>query len=130
MRAFAACAADFVTKPFAMEELSAKVKSLLDRRKAQKESDIREIESKISRALRAGDSRINESILVEHELNKTERKIIELLRLGLQYKEIGERVNRSVQSVRKRVQSIYTKFNVQNRTELFREIEKRERGEA
>jgi DNA-binding NarL/FixJ family response regulator len=124
LKALSGGAVDFITKPFAIEELVAKIKSILRHRSAQKESDIKDIEKKISHVLRQGDAKDIRSVLEKYDLTQKERKIIELLHLGLQYKEISDKINLSIAAVRKRVHGIYRKFNVQNRTELFLVIEK------
>ncbi len=53
------------------------------------------------------------------QLTSREREVLELLAEGLLYKEIGERLSLSVNTVGQHVHHIYGKLHVQNRTEAL-----------
>ncbi len=57
----------------------------------------------------------NESML--NDLSKRESEILEMLSKGLLYKEIGEQIYISTETVRKHVYHIYEKLHVSNRIE-------------
>jgi len=60
----------------------------------------------------------------DKNLSPRERQIIDLLALGLIYKEIGIKLNISAETVRSHVKSIYEKLNVRNRTEAIAKYRK------
>ena len=62
---------------------------------------------------------INEDI---HLLTKREIEILELLKKGLRYKEIADRLFVSTETVRKHINNIYQKLHVQSRTEALNRI--------
>jgi DNA-binding NarL/FixJ family response regulator len=53
-------------------------------------------------------------------LTATEHRVLELLALGLIYKEVGERLSISLSTVRTHIWHIYRKLQVRNRTEAIR----------
>jgi DNA-binding NarL/FixJ family response regulator len=53
-------------------------------------------------------------------LTATERRVLELLALGLIYKEVAERLTMSLSTVRTHIWHIYRKLEVNNRTEAIR----------
>lgn len=55
-------------------------------------------------------------------LTKREREILELIKEGLQNKEIADNLFISVPTVRKHIENIYTKLHVNNRVEAIRKI--------
>lgn len=55
----------------------------------------------------------------EQKLSKREREVLDLLSEGLQYKEIGERLNIEPETVRSHVKSICRKMGVRRRVEAI-----------
>lgn len=55
--------------------------------------------------------------MADAELTARERQVLELLAEGLLYKEIGDRMNISVGTIKQHIHRIYGKMHVQNRTE-------------
>lgn len=55
-------------------------------------------------------------------LSKREREILELIKEGLQNKEIAEKLFISTPTVRKHIENIYSKLHVSNRVEAIRTI--------
>jgi DNA-binding NarL/FixJ family response regulator len=53
-------------------------------------------------------------------LTAAERRVLELLALGLIYKEVADRLNISLSTVRTHIWHIYRKLQVRNRTEAIR----------
>jgi len=119
-------ALDFITKPFSIDEIQAKISSLLQFRRVQKETDINEFEKKIASVLRKNPEKLPDVILEKYDLTFREREVLKFLYQGLQYKEISDRICISLAAVRKRVHSIYKKFSVQNRTELIVTLQKKQ----
>jgi DNA-binding NarL/FixJ family response regulator len=62
---------------------------------------------------------INEDI---HLLTRRETEILGLLKNGLRYKEIADRLFVSTETVRKHINNIYQKLHVQSRTEALNRI--------
>ena len=56
------------------------------------------------------------------ELTKREREILELAAVGLNYKEIAERLFISPETVRKHLRNIYAKLNVTNKVAAINKI--------
>lgn len=55
-------------------------------------------------------------------ISKREREVLELLSKGFLYKEIGERLNISLSTVKRHLNHIYEKLQVQNKTEAVNRL--------
>jgi NarL family two-component system response regulator LiaR len=54
----------------------------------------------------------------DYKINKKEKQIIKLLIKGLEYKEISQKLDITINMVKKRIHTIYKKLGVQNKVEL------------
>jgi signal transduction histidine kinase/DNA-binding NarL/FixJ family response regulator len=117
-------AVDVVHKPFSIDELRSKIRSLIQSRKSQREALVREIQGKIGGLLTPGGeerpapSAPCEDYFIKYKITGREREIVNLLLQGLEYKEIAERMGISFNTVRPYVSSVYRKCGVQNKVEL------------
>jgi PAS domain S-box-containing protein len=59
-----------------------------------------------------------EEFYMDHNLTAREREASDLLMLGYEYKEIGERMGIGLPTVRSHIQSIYAKLGIHSRVEL------------
>lgn len=57
--------------------------------------------------------------LAQHHISDREREVLESISKGLIYKEIGEKLYISTETVRKHVRNIYQKLHVQNKIEAL-----------
>ncbi len=57
-----------------------------------------------------------------HELTSRENEVLQWLGKGLLYKEIGNKLNISIGTVRQHIHNIYEKLHVQNRTEALNKL--------
>ena len=58
-------------------------------------------------------------------LTRKEREILDLLAKGFLYKEIAEKIQISINTVKQHIHNIYEKLHVQNRTEAINKVYKR-----
>lgn len=64
----------------------------------------------------------NKSVSSINELSKREKEIIHLLSLGMMYKEIGEKLFISTQTVRTHIRNIYEKLQVDTRMDAINKV--------
>jgi DNA-binding NarL/FixJ family response regulator len=62
-------------------------------------------------------------ICSRYQLTNREIEIVQLIRQGVRYKTIGEKLFISERTVNKHVQNIFEKCNVSNKVELIRKLE-------
>ncbi|MBN2352858.1 MAG: substrate-binding domain-containing protein [Spirochaetales bacterium] len=126
-------AVDFITKPFLMDELIAKIRSNLKIREALKKKTILFLGSKVYRAIEAEVNKHEDEIFkhnsddidrlyVRYGISKKEIEIISLLRLGLPHKQIAARLNISMNTMRTHMTRIHKKCNVNSTLELFAKL--------
>jgi len=120
-------AVDYIYKPFTIEELQNKVKSLIKIQHNQKNNNLTTINNKIQNILyedyNKEDNKINiDTFYLNKKINKKEQDIIILLIEGLKYSEISSRLNLSIYTVTKYIHRIYKKLNVKNNIELVNKI--------
>jgi len=124
-------AIDFIYKPFLIEELIAKINSILKIQDALKKENLLKISNKLYSILdMTEDIKIKKNIkgaseskrvesYYKYGISKRETQIISLLRLGLEHKEIADRLNISIYTVRTYIRRIYEKCNVNNKVGLL-----------
>ncbi len=106
----------YLPKPFAMEELGAIIRSLLDR------LQIIQSEWRLLKSQKDQIYALDESKLLLEKLNLTnrEKEVLILLTQGLSNIEIGEKLFLSPRTVEKYVSSLLKKTKMNNRKELLR----------
>lgn len=123
-------AIDYISKPFSIEILTFKVKSILSLISYERESLIFNISDKLNDFVyqRLNNSErypqraitLNDEIYNEYSITKKEKEIIEEISKGYSQKNIAERLNISVNTVKSHLHRIYRKCNVQNSTSLLK----------
>jgi DNA-binding NarL/FixJ family response regulator len=63
---------------------------------------------------------------VQELLSKREQEVLELLSKGFLYKEIADKLNISISTVKRHLNSIYTKLQVQNKVEAVNKLYRRD----
>jgi DNA-binding NarL/FixJ family response regulator/anti-sigma regulatory factor (Ser/Thr protein kinase) len=115
-------AIDFIYKPFSLNELLAKIKTVIKNQQSIREFELSEMEIKLSRFLRMNFQRKGLSRLEElcdtYSITQREKDIILLLTKGLEYKEISYQLNISINTLKPYIRKIYKKLQVQNKVEL------------
>lgn len=118
-------AVDFISKPFSMDELKAKIKTFIELKGAQRESDMNEFENKVARVIREKsgnkEKKKAEASEIFKKLNITlrEKEIIDCIIAGMDNKDIADKLFISANTVKRHIQNIYEKCNVENKIELF-----------
>lgn len=103
-------AVDFISKPFHMEELEAKIASLIDTGGAiENDSKERREEEKQGK---------QQELFNYYKITPSERKVITHLLTGLQNNEIADELNIKLPTVTFHLRNVYRKCSVQNRVEL------------
>jgi DNA-binding NarL/FixJ family response regulator len=125
LKGLARGAVDYIQKPFAFEELTAKALAIIRNREAQKESNIVEVEKKLHAFLsqNAQSYEILEAeklgeIVRRYDLSRKEMEVLLLLRQGLENKEISSTLNISLSTAKKHILNIFSKCGVHTRVEL------------
>jgi signal transduction histidine kinase/DNA-binding NarL/FixJ family response regulator len=117
-------AIDVVHKPFSIEELRSRIRSLIQNRKSQREALVRSMQDKVGELLVSGGVEKparrapREDYFKKYKITLREREIVTYLLQGLEYKEIAERMGISFNTVRPYVGSVYRKCGVKNKVEL------------
>ena len=120
-------AVDYICKPFSQEELIAKIGSLLSSYENLKNSlkekliDVIDDRQDINKR-----KNLNTMIQLYKKKNISSREmdIINLLEDGYEYKEIGNLLKISANTVSNHIQNIYKKFSVNNKIDLINTIKK------
>jgi signal transduction histidine kinase/DNA-binding NarL/FixJ family response regulator len=116
-------AIDYIYKPFSIEELIARVESIINKKERIKESYKREIRNSIMDFFDSGKKMQNTNddsvIFARFNITPREGEIIKLILKGEENKGIGDILNISVNTVNNHIQNIYRKLNIQNRVELI-----------
>lgn len=114
-------AVDYITKPFHMEILKEKIKTLLRNRRIHTEKEITRMEQRISEVIRTRDMEVFKFSLKaeKYHLSKQEKKVMKYLLKGFTIPEIAGKLSLSQHTVRNHVRHIYIKCDVNNRTRLM-----------
>jgi DNA-binding LacI/PurR family transcriptional regulator/signal transduction histidine kinase/DNA-binding NarL/FixJ family response regulator len=119
-------AVDYIEKPFSIEEIRAKIESIIALRRRQEKQDIEYIKSKIDGIFPGMEQHITgttkqgfDSICKKYGVRGREPEIIRLLLSGLLHKEIAAQLNISLRTVEYHISKIYKKCGVNNKYDLF-----------
>ncbi|MBN1798324.1 MAG: response regulator [Spirochaetales bacterium] len=118
-------AIDFISKPFSMDELNAKIISILRMQKMQKDEHFKEMERKISHIIRSdiiedkSDYKWIDNKCREYSITEKEKEIITLLMAGNEYKEIAYYLKISINTLKPYIRNIYKKLDISNKIELM-----------
>ncbi|MBN2444068.1 MAG: response regulator [Spirochaetales bacterium] len=122
-------AVDFISKPFDINELIAKIDALITMQEAHRLSGESEIEKRIIKAIRNRGS--DDEGFYHFEENcrkfgftKKEKEIAGLLLKGKEDKEVAYELHISYNTLRTHVKNIYNKCRVQNKVELVNTLRK------
>lgn len=118
-------AVDFIYKPFNLDELRAKIESILKNRYFVKEKNIDEIKNELS-ALMANIGKdkskvqnLTYDVCTRYNLSEREKEVLDLIAHGLLNKEIAYKLKISVRTVEFHIKNIYEKMGVNNRVEVI-----------
>jgi len=124
-------AIDYIFKPFLIEELDAKVNSIIQNKERQLEKNSGQLKEIISKAIddfknkdKIDSQQENDyvKILKQFKISEREQNVFQLLIKGYMNKEISLALGISKKTVDHHVANIYKKFNVQNKIELINKI--------
>lgn len=114
-------AVDYIQKPFTSDELLLKIRNLVASHKASYLQAVND-----SKAAERLQNRIHGSAALKPEMKfksfgitKAEQKIVELVKLGMQDKEIAVELSISPRTVSSHLSHLYQKTDTQNRIELI-----------
>ena len=126
-------AIDFISKPFVIDELIAKIDSIIRIQEALKEDVLLKLSDKyydILEKLETVKKEVSNNLpdnkdsfyklYHEYGISKREIEIISLLKLGLEHKEIADKINISINTVRTYISRIHEKCKVNNKVDLLR----------
>lgn len=117
---------DYIFKPFSMDELKAKVVSVLKNSNVQRQAGLREainaIHLQFESSSKPESTKWDLFAARSREFELTERQIevIKLVEQGLEYKQIAEVLNISQKTVHRHIQILFEKFQVHNKLELLK----------
>ncbi len=120
-------AIDYISKPFVIDELVAKIDSVILNQVKQKKAHIKQVGARIMESLQSMEPEkpdrehyVNlDLICKKYRISSREREVIVLLAKGLLNKEISDRLAISIKTLDSHIHNIYRKINVQNKVELI-----------
>ena len=114
-------AIDFITKPFNLNELLIKIKSILKINKIKEKSIIESIYETSKKQLeKLNKTKINfNEIKEKYNLTNNEIEICNLIKDKLSNKEIGTILNKAESTVKNYIQVIFQKFSINKREKLI-----------
>ena len=128
-------AVDFIPKPFNINELIAKVESLIRFRDALRDEKLDELSDHIYRLLSSStkfkivqnesvvQKNINQdSLFADHRVSRRQVEIISLMKNGYERKEIADKLCISISTVNTQIERLYKKINVNNKIDLLKII--------
>lgn len=120
-------AIDYVTKPFNIEELLIKVNSIVKNRETLKQQKIKEIKTRLSSLFDTDSGDVSSPVDYQgfckhHSISEKEEQILNKVIHGLANKEIAYELNISINTVKKRLASIFKKTRVRSRFELINKL--------
>lgn len=130
-------AVDYVQKPFRIEELHAKIESILTNLKRHRAAVVsKAYQSMLADTGLAASRTISPKRCAftdncrKYRLSSREVEIIQLLITGLPYKIIGDNLNISDKTVAKHISNIFSKVEVGNKLELINKLGPKELSDA
>jgi DNA-binding NarL/FixJ family response regulator len=125
-------AIDFISKPFHMDELRAKIDSIVDIQKALAKENLAGLRRRLYRHLKVlerttgkpgavsdqGEDR-KKRLFRRYGISQQQIAIIALLKCGLLRKEISDRLDISINTVNTQIRRMFEKCRVHNKTELL-----------
>jgi signal transduction histidine kinase/DNA-binding NarL/FixJ family response regulator len=119
---------DYLYKPFSIDELKAKIQSVHINIKNQRATVLNETLNAVQRQICSENgSEKNkwanfELIRRKHDLTTRQVEIIKLVELGLEYKQIADKLNISVKTTHRHIQNLFEKFSVHSKIELLKAL--------
>jgi len=115
---------DYITKPFSSEELKLKIHNLIETSRHQYTKAVRDIQGaeRLIKFSELDSYYKNENRMDEFNISKAEKRILNLLKQGLQDKEIADGAGISPRTVSTHLRNLYRKTGTQNRLELINTI--------
>lgn len=107
-------ALDFITKPFSIFELKMKIKAIIQERKRISEAAIRGAKKEFASSYSGARQKTEDAFEVnvkKFNLTEREKEIALLIKQGLKYVEIAEKLHISEHTVTRHVQNIHSKTN-------------------
>jgi DNA-binding NarL/FixJ family response regulator len=115
-------AMDYIYKPFSIEELLAKIDTIIRKKDSIKEAYKKAIKKSIIGAIdedMPSKYESEEADFSKFNITPREEEIIKLILKGEEYKDISVTLNISINTVNNHIQNIYRKLDIQNRMELI-----------
>lgn len=117
---------DFIFKPFSMDELKAKIQSVLHNASIQRKAGLKDAVDAIYGKMEASGEKTEKStreqIILKYGLTSRQFEIIEQIHSGLEYKQIADKLHLSTKTVHRHVQNLFEKLNVHSKIELLNVI--------
>jgi len=116
-------ALDFITKPFSIDELRMKIKTVISQKARISDAAIREIKKRFTddyhiRIKQKNDEIFNVNTL-KYNITAREREVILHIQKGLTNKKIGEQLHIAENTVTTHLQNIYEKTGTSSKIELL-----------
>jgi len=119
-------ALDFISKPFSIDELKIKIKTVIDLKGRISEATIRDMKKQLSYANLAGTKQKNDEIFnanaVKYGLTAREKEVIMQIQQGLTYEEIGKKLYITRNTVLRHVQHCFDKTATNSKIDLLNKV--------
>jgi DNA-binding NarL/FixJ family response regulator len=116
-------AVDYISKPFNIKELMAKINSLIKNRNAHIEYIKESINKYLYDFKTYGNNSMNyqklDNKIKEFKISDKEKEVLLLILKNLEYKEISKILNVSINTIRTHVKNIYDKCSVNSKYSLM-----------
>jgi DNA-binding NarL/FixJ family response regulator len=114
-------AVDYIEKPFSLQILKEKIRSLIRDHDIYSEKEVERIGKRLLKTIRLKEStQINfELLYTKYNLSKREREILQYIIKGMESKDIAGKLFISYDTVKRHIQNLKEKCNVKNLVQLI-----------
>jgi signal transduction histidine kinase/DNA-binding NarL/FixJ family response regulator len=118
-------AIDYISKPFSISELKARIKTIIENSEKQKKEGLKQAIDVITKKITdpeksaPAQQQIFEEKCKQYVLTERQKEIAVLIAEGLEYKEIADKLSISHRTVTNHVENLFDKLDIHNKVDLI-----------
>lgn len=115
-------ALDFITKPFSIEELKLKIKVIITQKQRISKAAIKNIKTQFTNEVLISSKDRFANNANRYNLTQREKEVVQLVKEGLKYEEIAQKLHISEHTVNRHIQNIYEKTFSNSKLNLLEKL--------